>query len=37
MNLVMMMNIISAAFLKTNADISPQIYRDAVGFGRGVS
>ncbi|MES1223908.1 MAG: helix-turn-helix domain-containing protein [Bacteroidota bacterium] len=24
-------------FFKTNADISPQIYRDAVGFGRGVS
>ncbi len=24
-------------FFKTNADISPQIYRDAVGFGRGIS
>ncbi|MGS0747351.1 hypothetical protein [Halpernia sp. GG3] len=23
-------------FFKTNADISPQMYRDTVGFGRGV-
>lgn len=24
-------------FFKVNADISPQLYRDKVGFGRGVS
>lgn len=24
-------------FFKTNADISPQMYRDTVGFGRGVN